>query len=131
MKYAPLSDLLRQARIKTEIPLMAFSDYSWQDSPDTGRSTLLYIIFYQGGTIDHGTHVSGPVAKSSAEIEHNAECTAGMNLAHFRMLIHELLKKYPDIAPEEAALIILDRKFAIFMAVVNPRIEYIIVRLDN
>ena len=29
MKYAPLSDLLRQARIKTEIPLIAFSDYSW------------------------------------------------------------------------------------------------------
>ena len=37
-----------------------------------------YIIFYQGGPIDHGTHVPGPVAQSSAEIEYNAACTAGM-----------------------------------------------------
>ena len=45
---------------------MAFSDSSWQDFPDTGRSTGAYMIFYQGGPIDHGTHVPGPVAQSSA-----------------------------------------------------------------
>ena len=48
---------------------MAFSDSSWKDFPDAGRSTGEYIIFYQGGTIDHGTHVPGPVAQSSAESE--------------------------------------------------------------
>ena len=36
---APVTDLLRQANIKTKNQLMAFSDYSWQDFPDTGRST--------------------------------------------------------------------------------------------
>ena len=36
---APVSDLLRQASIKTENHLMDFSDSSWQDFPDTGRST--------------------------------------------------------------------------------------------
>ena len=41
----------------------------------------------------------------------NAACTAGMVLAHFRMLINELLKKYPDIFPEEAPLIILDNHY--------------------
>ena len=46
---------------------MAFSDSSWQDCPETGRSTGAYIIFYQGGPIDHDTHVPGPVAKFSAE----------------------------------------------------------------
>ena len=46
---------------------MDFSDFSWQDCPDTGRSTGAYIIFYQCGPIDHGTHVTGPVAQSSAE----------------------------------------------------------------
>ena len=46
---------------------MAFSDSSWQDFPDTGRSTGAYIIFYQGVTIDHVTHVPGPVSHSSAE----------------------------------------------------------------
>ena len=33
-----------------------------------------------------------------------------MTSAHFRMLIHELLIKDPDIDPEEAPLIILDSK---------------------
>ena len=64
---APVTDLLREANIKTKNHLMDFSDSSWQDCPDTGRSTGAYIIFYQCGPIDHGTHVPGPVAKSSAE----------------------------------------------------------------
>ena len=38
-----------------------------------------------------------------------------MDLAYFRMLIHELLNKYPDIFPEEAPMIILDSKYAVFM----------------
>ena len=33
-----------------------------------------------------------------------------MDLAHFRMLIHELLNKDPDIVSEEATLIVLDSK---------------------
>ena len=64
---APVTDLLRQADIKTKNNLMAFSDSSWQDCPDTGRSTGAYIIFYQDGPIDHGKNVPGPVAQSSAE----------------------------------------------------------------
>ena len=99
MKDAPLSDLSRQAIINTENQFMALSDSSWQDFPDTGISTGAYIIFYQGGPIDHGTHVPGPVAQSSAESEYNAECTSGMALAHFRMLNHEFLNKDPDIVP--------------------------------
>ena len=73
MKYhadlndALVTDILRQAKIKTKNHLMAFSGSSWKDYPDTGRSTGAYIIFYQGGPIDHGTHVPGPVAQSSAE----------------------------------------------------------------
>ena len=69
IKDVTLSDLLRQDNIYTENQLMAFSDYSWQDFPDTGRSTGLYIIFYQGGTIDHFTQVPVPVAQLSAESE--------------------------------------------------------------
>ena len=30
-----------------------------------------------------------------------------MALAHYRMLIHKLLNKYPDIVPEESPIIIL------------------------
>ena len=35
---APVTDLLRQSNIKTKNHLMNFSDSSWQDCPDTGRS---------------------------------------------------------------------------------------------
>ena len=72
MKYyanindAPVSGLLIQASIKTENQLMDFSDYSWQYCPYTRRSTGSYIIFYQGGKIDHGTHAPVPVDQSSA-----------------------------------------------------------------
>ena len=38
-----------------------------------------------------------------------------MALAHFIMLIHELLNKDPDIVPEEAPLIVLDSKSSMFM----------------
>ena len=91
---------------------MAFSDYSWQDCPDTRRSTGAYIIFYQGGQIYHGTHVPGPVAQSSAKSEYNAACTVGMALAHFRMLIHDFLSNDIDIVQEEAPLIVLDSKYS-------------------
>ena len=63
MNDTPVTDMLRQASIKTENHLMDFSDSSWQDFPDTGRSTGAYIIFYQDGTIDHGKHVPGTVSQ--------------------------------------------------------------------
>ena len=110
MNDAPVTDLLRRASIKTKNHLMDFYDSSWQDCPDNGRSTGAYIIFYQGGSSDRGTHVPGLVAQSSKESEYNAAYKAGMALAHFSMLIHELLNKDPDIVQEEAPLIVLDSK---------------------
>ena len=62
MKDASLFDLLRQANIKTENHFMAFSNCSWKYFPDTGRSTGVYMILYQGGPIGNGTHVPVTVA---------------------------------------------------------------------
>ena len=39
-----------------------------------------------------------------------------MDLARFRMLVHELLNEDPDMVPKEAPLIVLDRKSAMCMA---------------
>ena len=39
-----------------------------------------------------------------------------MSLAHYRMLIHELINKDPDIVPEEYPIFILDSKSAVCMA---------------
>ena len=69
MNDAPVTDLLRQDGIKTENHLMNFSDSIWKDCTETGRSTGSYIIFYQGGPIDHGKLFLGPVSQSSAESE--------------------------------------------------------------
>ena len=73
------------------------------------------MIFYQGGAIDHDKNVPGPVSQSSIESEYNVACTAVMALAHFIMLIHELLNKDPYIVPEEATLIVLDSKYDMCM----------------
>ena len=39
-----------------------------------------------------------------------------MALAHFRILVHELLNEDPDMVPKEAPLIVLDSKSAMCMA---------------
>ena len=85
---APVSDPLRQASIKTENQLIDLSGSGSQDFPGTDRSTVTYIILFQDGKIDYGTHIAGTVSQSGAEIEYNAACTAGMALEHFRILIN-------------------------------------------
>ena len=69
-------------------------------------------IFYQGVPIENFTNVPGPVSQLSAESYYNLECTAGMSLAHFRMINNELLNKDTDSVPEQATIIILDSKSA-------------------
>ena len=39
-----------------------------------------------------------------------------MALAHFRMLVHELLNEDTDMVPKEYSLIVLDSKSAVCMA---------------
>ena len=60
---SPLSKLLIQARINTEKQLVVFHYYIFQYCPDNGRSTEAYVVFYQGGPIDHFTFVPGPVSQ--------------------------------------------------------------------
>ena len=47
-----------------------------------------------------------------------------MALAHFRMFIHELLNKYPDIVPEETPLIVLDSKSAMCLSMNGKDIKH-------
>ena len=121
---AHLSELLRQVSINTNYQLVDFSDYSWKDCIYIGRSTGEYNIFYQGGPIYHVTHVPGTVSQSSAESEYKAVCTAGMNLAHLRIFIHERFNKDPDIVRYESTLIILDIKSAACMSKIGKDNEY-------
>ena len=81
-----------QICLKHQIPateLLAFSDTSWQDCPDTGRSTSGFKIFLQGGIIDAQSTMPVPVALSSAEAEYMGACNAGAMLCHIRDLIYD------------------------------------------
>ena len=75
---------------KIEMPrLIAFSDTSWQDCPDTGRSTSGYKIFIQGGIVDAQSTMPIPIALSSAEAEYMGACNAGAMLCHLRELMYD------------------------------------------
>ena len=63
MNGAPVSDMLIQTSINDENQLVAFSDSSCQDCPDTGRITGAYIIVHRGWTTGHGTHAPAPVSQ--------------------------------------------------------------------
>ena len=64
---APVTDILRKANIKTKNHLMAFSDSSWQDCPDTGRvqDHTLFSIKVGQLTMAHmfQDHLLNPVQK--------------------------------------------------------------------
>jgi hypothetical protein len=55
-----------------------FSDSSWNDDQDSGRSTGCFIITYMGGIVDHSSNLPDPVTLSSAEAEYNEGCIAMM-----------------------------------------------------
>ena len=112
---APLYDLLIQASIQSKNQVVVFSDLIWQDWSDTGRSTVLYIVFFQGGPNYHCTHFSSPISQWSAESDHNAAWTSVMDLAHFIMLNNEVKNKDTYVVPEPEPLIILDVKSAKWM----------------
>ena len=113
---SPLANLLREANVVSERPLLTFSDSSWQDCVDTGRSTGAYYIFYQGGIVDMSSNVPDPVAMSSAEAEYNEAAVATMSTAHLHMMLDELeLRAGTDKLHEHPIKILLDNQSAVAM----------------
>ena len=53
-----------------------FTDSSWNDCIDTGRSTGGYVGLFQAGPVDYGSHLPVPVAMSSGEAEYIAAAVA-------------------------------------------------------
>ena len=87
-KESPVHEICKKHAIEpTEI--IGFSDTSWQDCPDTGRSTCGYKVFVQGGLVDAQSTMPVPVALSSAEAEYMGACNLGAMTCHLRDLIYE------------------------------------------
>ena len=125
VKDSPIFKILHENNIQiTEDTVLVFSDLSWNDCIDTGRSTGGYIGLNQGGAVDYGSHLPVPVAMSSGEAEYISAAVACMRANHLRMLIYDL--KFlgsdtydADNLEYEPARIIIDNEAAIAMAKCN------------
>ena len=95
---SPLASLLYYQNIDiTKSAFIGFADSSWQDCPDTGRSTGGYHIFLQGGVVDSEMTFPVPVALSSAEAEYNNACYACVAINALAMLVNEFEDCDPDM----------------------------------
>ena len=91
VSQSPVIKICNKHKIEpTEI--IGFSDTSWQDCPDSGRSTSGYKIFVQGGLVDAQSTMPVPVALSSAEAEYMGACNLGAMVCHLRDLKYEFDK---------------------------------------
>ena len=100
---------------------VTFTDSSWNDCVDTGRSTGANVIMSQADPVDYGSHLPVPVAMSSGEAEYIAAAVACMRASHIWMLIYDLQylgsEEYnPDEPTCEPSRIILDNEAAITMS---------------
>ena len=113
---SPIFKILSDNGLLTKHELIGTHDSSWQDCPDTGRSTGCYIHFMQGGPVDFSTFVPSPIAMSSAESETNAGANAGMVMQHLRMLRNELSGMDVDLLLDPPILMLCDNNSAVIIA---------------
>ena len=122
LKQSPIHDLLtRHETFQSE--LVVFTDASWQDCPDTGRSTTGYLIFYRGGVIEANSMLQIPIAMSSCEAEVMAACSGCMAAAHLHMLLYDMkylgTKKYNNsqlALPNPPTVVMVDNEAACKMS---------------
>ncbi len=82
LEEAPLIKMLHSQNIEQHHPFFGFSDSSWSDDVDSGRSTGCFVITYMGGVVNHSSNLPNPVALSSAEAEYNEGCSLLCGLEH-------------------------------------------------
>ncbi len=90
ISQAPVTKLLASIGAPTDFPIVMFTDSSWQDCPDTSRSTGCYLIFCQGGIVDSASFVPDPIALSSAEAEYQIAAFGISGCEHTRQVFQEM-----------------------------------------
>ncbi|KAG7357481.1 hypothetical protein IV203_002169 [Nitzschia inconspicua] len=92
MKLSPLYQMMIETgnAVHADAPLILFTDSSFQDCPDTTKSTGGYLIFMRG-VVDNSSHLAGVVCHSSCEAEY-CHATSGLMAAAFiRKVFNEIL----------------------------------------
>ena len=124
-KSSPIFGMMKDNNIKVgDNDIVMFTDSSWNDCQDTGRSTGGYIALVQGGAVDYGSHLPVPVAMSSGEAEYIASAVACMRASHLRMLGYDIesmgTDTYDPMKLEyPSSLIIIDNEAAKSMSECN------------
>ena len=119
VKESPLHKPLKENGIIMKFDsIITFTDSSWNDCKDTGRSTGGHVTLIQGGAVDYGSHLPIPVVMSSGEAEYKAAAVACMRASHLRMLSYDFdflgRENYdPDHIKYDPAIIIIDNEAAI------------------
>ena len=85
---SPVYDICKRNKI-VPTNIIGFSDSSWQDCPDSGRSTCGFKVFVQGGLVDAQSTMPIPVALSSVEAEYMGACYLGAMICHLRDLKYD------------------------------------------
>ena len=88
---SPVYDICKNLNVPSDT-LIGFSDSSWHDCIDTGRSTTGYKIFYRGTVIDSNSSMPIPVSMSTAEAEYMSAALCCMSLAHHKALLYDFEK---------------------------------------
>jgi len=120
-KESPVFNICDKNNIETT-SIIGFSDASWQDCPDTGRSTCGYKIFIQGGLIDAQSTLPVPVALSSAEAEYMGACGLGAMICHLRELQYEFealgTKEYDEnkLNADVPSILLIDNQATVRMS---------------
>jgi hypothetical protein len=122
IKQSPIYKIAKERSIPIS-EIMTLTDASWQDCPDTGRSTVGDMTFVQGGYVQAKSHVPQPVAMSSAEAEYMSAASGSMTSAHVRMILYDhkylgtkrydVMKQVLDMAP---SILMVDNQAAVQMS---------------
>jgi hypothetical protein len=80
--------------------MFTFCDSSWDDDYDisrsTGRSTGGFLVFYQGGIVNHSSNMPAPVVTISADAEFDKACMACMATSHMYMTTYNHIEEVED-----------------------------------
>ena len=118
---SPSYQIYKTLKLKNDSELIGFTDASWQDCVDTGRSTSGFKIFLQGGLIDANSTLNVPVALSSAESEYMGACNCAAMLCHLRELVYDInnlgLSTYDidDIKGNPPSVLLVDNQATVKM----------------
>jgi hypothetical protein len=98
VKLSPLYQLMVDSGNAdiADVPIIQFTDSSFQDCPDTSRSTGGYLTFMQGAVVDAVSTMPAIVSQSTCEAEYCMASLCVMAGSYVKKVFNEMLGHYSD-----------------------------------